>query len=213
MSRKLAFGLLFSTLSMGVAAPEAVAAPTDGWSQRSWTYSIHKPYDLSVSSRFSYSSGVWTFWVYTSDKPHSSTSDTLPRSEMRWNNDYTSGNRMWDGDVYVPSGTYGTNIQQVFGGVTNATASMIRAYSSNGGELKRYSSESLITSAYNRWINVKVAHDANNNQVRIYINNSYKRIDPDRGNATHYFKNGVYTQSGASYRQECRFRYLKQWSK
>jgi hypothetical protein len=191
----------------------AKAAPTDGWTQRSWTYSVHKPYDLNVSDRFKYTSGVWYTWVYATDKPLSSTSDTEPRCEMRWNNDYTSGNRMWDGDVYVPSGTYGVNIQQVFGAVSRSTASMVRAYSPNGGELRRYSTDVLMTSIYNKWINLKVAHDANNNVVRIYVSNSLKRTDPDAGDATHYFKNGVYTQTGHSSRMECRFRNLKQWSK
>jgi hypothetical protein len=47
--------------------------------------------------------------------------------------------------------------------------------------------------------------------VRIYVNNTLKRTDPDRGNTTHYFKNGVYGTSSS--RSECRYRNLKQWSK
>jgi hypothetical protein len=210
MRSKLGFGLLSI---FALTAETAVAAPTDGWTTKSWTYTIHKPYDLAISDRFKYASGVWTMWVYTTDKPFESGNTTLPRSEMRWANNYTSGNRMWDGDVYVPSGTFGTNIQQVFGGTESSTGSMIRVYSTNGGELRRYSDGVLATAAYNKWLNVKVAHDANNNQVKIYVANALIRTDPDRGNATHYFKNGVYTQSGASSRMECRFRNLKQWSK
>jgi hypothetical protein len=197
-------------------APTATPTPgsvTSGWTQTSWTYTIHKPYDLNVSDRFNYTSGVWKTWVYITDNPLSSGSTTLPRSEMRWNNDYTSGNHMWDGDVYVPSGTYGVNIQQTFGGVTAATASMVRAYSPNGGELRRYSTDVLMTGIYNTWINVKAAHDANNNSIKLYVNNVLKRTDPDRGDATHYFKNGVYTQDGASNYMECRFRNLKYWKR
>ena len=209
MRTKLAFGLLIA----GLSANQAVAAPTDGWTTKSWTYTIHKPYNLSVGSRFTYSGGVWTMWVNLTDAPFESGSSTLPRTEMRWNNNYTSGNRMWDGDVYVPSGTYGTNIQQVFGGTESSTASMVRVYSPNGGELRRYSDGVLMTQAYDKWINVKVAHDANNNQIKIYVANTLIRTDADRGNGDHYFKNGVYTQAGASNRMECRFRNLKQWQK
>jgi hypothetical protein len=209
MRTKLAFGLLLA----GLSANQAVAAPTDGWTTKSWTYTIHKPYNLSVGSRFTYSGGVWTMWVNTTDAPFESGSGTLPRTEMRWNNNYTSGNRMWDGDVYVPSGTYGSNIQQVFGGTESSTASMVRVYSPNGGELRRYSDGVLMTQAYDKWINVKVAHDANNNQIKIYVANALIRTDADRGNGDHYFKNGVYTQTGASSRMECRFRNLKQWQK
>lgn len=189
------------------------SGPTSGWTQASWTYDVHKPYDLAVSDRFTYSSGVWTMWVYITDKPHTTSSATESRSEMRWHNDYTSGNHMWDGDMYVPSGTYGVNTQQVFGGSSASTASMIRVYNANGGELRRYTSNVLASNVYNTWVNVKAAHDANNNSVKLYVNDVLKRTDPDRGDATHYFKNGVYTQDGASNRMECRFRNLKYWKR
>jgi hypothetical protein len=174
---------------------------------------VHKPYDLSVSSRFSYSGGVWTTWVYNTDKAHTSTSGTMPRSELRWNTNYTSGNHMWDGDVYLVTGTNGSSIAQVFGASTRSTASMVFAYSASGGSLRRYdsTSEVLATGVYDTWTNLKMAHDANNNIIRLYINNSLRRTDPDHGNNTHYFKNGVYGQNGASFRMECRFRSLKYW--
>ena len=190
-------------------------SPTNGWTQASFTYAVHKPYDLSVTDRFRYSAGVWTTWVFTTDKPHTSGSGTLPRSEMRWNNNYTSGQHMWDGDVYLVSGTNGTSIAQVFGASTRATASMVFAYSASGGSLRRYdaTSEVLVTGIYETWTNMKMAHDANANVIRIYINNALRRTDPDHGNNTHYFKNGVYTQAGASNRMECRFRNLKYWKR
>ena len=191
----------------------AMAAPTDGWTQSSWTYTVHKPYNLSLSSRFSYSGGVWTTWVYKTDMcMHSTCSSTDgKRTELRWNNNYTSGNRMWDGDIYLVGGTNEATVQQVFGGSSSATASQIRGFTASSGTLKRYGSNTLVTGINNVWVNVKVAHDANNGTVRHYVRNSLVRTDPDRGNATHYFKNGVYVGSISSTRSECRFRYLKQW--
>jgi hypothetical protein len=188
-------------------------SPTSGWTQNSWTYAIHKPYDLSVSARFNYSAGVWTTWVYRTDKPHTSTSGTMPRTELRWNNDYTSGQHMWDGDVFLVTGTNGASIAQVFGAATRSTASMVFAYSTSGGSLRRYdaTTEILATGIYETWTNLKMAHDANANIIRLYINNTLIRTDPDHGDNTHYFKNGVYGQTGASTRMECRFRNLKYW--
>lgn len=213
--RLFAVVLVVSSLALGLGLQSATAAPTDGWTQASWTYSIHKPYNLSVSARFKYSSGVWYTWVYKTDEPLSSGSGTDPRCEMRWNNNYTSGQRMWDGDVYWVSPSNSASIAQVFGGSSSSTASMIFGFSASSGTLKRYSSNTLVTGINNKWTNLKLAHDANNNNVRIYINNSLKRTDPDRGNATHYFKNGVYAQidHGSSSRMECRFRNLKQWQR
>jgi hypothetical protein len=181
--------------------------PTNGWTRTSFTYVVQKPYDLAVSSRFNYTGGVWYCWVYKTDKPHSTTSNTAPRTEMRWQVDYTSGQHMWDGDVFPVTGIDGAHIQQVFGGVTHATASMVMAFAD--GTLKRYDQDTIATNALDKWTNLKVAHDADGNQVRIYVNNTLVRTDPDRGDTTHYLKNGVYGTS--STRSECRYRNLTYW--
>jgi hypothetical protein len=204
---------VFATAALGViAASLAGAAPTDGWSQSSFSYDIHKPYDQSVSARFKITSGVSYLWVFSTDKPFQSSSTTLPRTEMRWKNSYTSGNKMFDSDLYVPSGTSSVCLMQVFGASQEGAASaiMIRMYS---GTIKRYQSETIKTSAYNVWWNLKVAHDANGNMMRVWDNNSLKLTIADRGNATHYFKNGVYGQSGMSSRMESRWRNIKYWTK
>jgi hypothetical protein len=196
------------------ATPTA-GSPTNGWTSSSWTYAVHKPYNLSVSDRFRYSGGVWTTWVYLTDKPHTSTSGTMPRTELRWNNNYTSGNHMWDGDVFLVSGTNAASVMQVFGAEGRSTATMIFGMSASGGSLRRYdvAAETIATNVYDTWLNLKVAHDANGNVIRTYVNNVLRRTDADHGNSTHYFKNGVYGQSGASSRMECRFRNLKYWKR
>jgi hypothetical protein len=135
------------------------------------------------------------------------------RTELRWNNDYKTGARMWDGDIFLVAGTNEATIQQVFGAVGSATTSQIRGFTASGGTLKRYGSNVLVTGINNTWVNVKVAHDTNANTVKHYVNNVLVRTDPDRGDATHYFKNGVYVGKISSDRSECRFRNLKQWSK
>lgn len=198
--------------SLGLAAAVS-AAPTDGWSQAGWSYQVHKPYNLSVSSRFSYSGGVWTTWVNRTDAPHQQGSTTGARTELRWLNDYTSGQRMWSGDVYIVSGSTGVSIAQIFGASGRSTATMVHANSASGGSLRLYgeSGRTIATGVYNRWLNLKMAHDANANVIRMYINNSLIRTDADHGNGTHYFKNGVYAQGGASSRMEARFRSLQQW--
>ena len=216
MERKhVATGLVLALAGglLAVTPAPVEAAPTDGWTSSSWSYVVHKPYNLSVSSRFKYSSGVWYTWVYASDAPHTSGSTTGARSELRWLNDYTSGQRMWDGDLYLVSPTSGTSVAQIFGASGRSTATMVHGSSASGGSLRRYgsSSETIATGVYNIWVNMKMAHDANNNVIRLYINNSLKRTDADHGNATHYFKNGVYEQGGASSRMECRFRNLRHW--
>jgi hypothetical protein len=212
-ARAVSVGVLAAGVLAGVRP--ALALPTDGWTQRSWTYVVHKPYNLSLSQRFTYSNGVWTLWVYTTDWCMHQTCGSTEgkRTEMRWNNDYSSGRRMWDGDIYLVSGTNEATVQQVFGGVTSSTSSQIRGFTENGGTLKRYGSNTLVTGINNTWVNVKVAHDTGTNTIRHYVRNVLVRSDPDRGDTTYYFKNGVYVGTGSSTRSECRFRNLKQWQR
>lgn len=190
-------------------APNTEANPTSGWTQTSYTYNIQTPWDLSQSSRYSYSGGEHRFWIYPDDECQYEGCSTGPRSELRMKNNYTSGRHQFEGDVYIVSGSKGTDIMQVFGGSTHATAIMLKIHSASGGTIKRYDNETLMTSAYNKWIHVNVQHDADNGRIYVYINNTLKGNYADRGNATHYFKCGVYNISGS--RSETRWKNVKYW--
>jgi hypothetical protein len=185
------------------------ANPTSGWTQTSYTYSIQSPWDLPRSDRYSYSGGEHRFWIYSGDECQFEGCTTGPRCELRMNNNYTSGRHQFEGDVYIVSGSAGTDIMQVFGGATNATAIMLKIHSASGGTIKRYDNETLMTSAYNKWIHVNVQHDADNGKIYVYINSTLKGTYADRGNATHYFKCGVYNISGS--RSETRWKNVKYW--
>lgn len=185
------------------------AAPTAGWTQTSYTYGIQTPWNLSQSSRYSYSGGEHRFWIYPGDACQYEGCSTGPRSELRMNNNYTSGRHQFEGDVYIVSGSAGTDIMQVFGGSTHATAIMLKIHSASSGTIKRYDNETLMTSAYNKWIHVNVQHDADNGRIYVYLNNVLKGNYADRGNATHYFKCGVYNISGS--KSETRWKNVKYW--
>ena len=185
------------------------AAPTAGWTQTSYTYGIQTPWNLPQSSRYSYSGGEHRFWIYPGDACQFEGCSTGPRSELRMNNNYTSGRHQFEGDVYIVSGSAGTDIMQVFGGATNATAIMLKIHSASGGTIKRYDNETLMTSAYNKWIHVNVQHDADNGRIYVYLNKVLKGNYADRGNATHYFKCGVYNISGS--KSETRWKNVKYW--
>ncbi|WP_344595904.1 polysaccharide lyase family 7 protein [Streptomyces violaceusniger] len=219
----LAFAALVGVLSAGVAArgtataKEAAASPTDGWTQMSFTYSIHKPWNLDLSERYSYNSGTktHTMWVNSTDEPLEEGSDTDPRTEMRWKQEYSSGKHMWDADVYVPSGTNGADIMQILRGKhpsgTPATDIMLRASSANGGTLTRYTDAVIKTGIYNKWWNLKVAHDADTGKIQVYADDKLVLTVDDRGPATRYFKNGVYHHGSG--RAEARFRNIRYWVK
>jgi len=62
------------------------ADPTDGFTRlplSSSNFQVQKPYDVPQNQRYSFSNGVHKFWVYSTDKPHTTTSQTAPRTEIR----------------------------------------------------------------------------------------------------------------------------------
>ncbi|MEU6350354.1 polysaccharide lyase family 7 protein [Streptomyces sp. NPDC047072] len=195
----------------------AAADPTDGWSSTSFTYSWQKPWDLELSERHSYSGGVHRMWVYDTDEPFEEGSSTDPRTEMRWKVDYATGDRMWDADVYLPSGTDGASFVQILRGVhpsgTPATDIMLNVYDTGGGTVRRYDGTVLKTGAYDTWFNVKIAHQASSGTgtIKVYLDDSLVLTVADRGPATRYFKNGVYNHGSG--RAEARFRNIRYWTR
>ncbi|CAL5098091.1 unnamed protein product [Urochloa decumbens] len=113
--------LLVSPSSRGLAG----ADPTNGFTAVSLSESnfvLQKPYDLPSNARYSFAGGVRQLWVLSSDKPHTSQSNTKPRTEIRMTGyDYSSGVWQFEGYGYVPSSTTGVSIMQVFGGSVSAT--------------------------------------------------------------------------------------------
>ncbi len=193
----------------------ATATPALAWTQTPFTYNIQKPYDLPQSARYTNSGGVATLWVYDTDKPHTSTSNTDPRTEMRWHQEYTTGKRAWQGEVYIPSGTNGATVMQILrvsGGApgSGATDLMINVVNAQGGRLQApYSEDVVATGVYNKWVKLRVEHTATTGtgSIRIYVNDALTFTKSDNGAATRHFKNGVYHHGTG--RAEARFRNLR----
>eukprot|EP01018_Ginkgo_biloba_P036236 Gb_26350 [translate_table: standard] len=188
----------------------ASMASADGFVQQTLDDSnlvIQKPYDKQQSERYGFTDGIQYFWVYKDDKPHHPISNTKPRTEIRIKGyDYTSGVWQFEGDVYIPSGTSGTCVMQVLGGVKHATSLQLGVHD---GELKRYRNESVASDVYDRWIHLSVIHDADAGKMHVFVDGALKLVADDGGKAKHYFKYGVYAQKNASARLESRWRNIK----
>lgn len=205
------------TAEVTAAKAATAAGPTDGWTQTSFSVGWQKPWNLDLAKRHSYADGVHRMWVYSTDEPFEEGSATDPRTEMRWKVDYTTGDHMWDADVYLPSGADGASFVQILRSVhpsgTPATDIMLNVYDTDGGTVRRYDGTVLRTGAYDTWFNVKIAHRANSGTgtVEVYFDDTRVLRVADRGPATRYFKNGVY-QHGSG-RAEARFRGLRYWTR
>ncbi|EXC19877.1 hypothetical protein L484_017854 [Morus notabilis] len=120
--------------------------------------------------------------------------------------DYTSGVWQFEGNFYVPSGTTGACIMQVFGAASQATTLQLRVYD---GNLRVYQSQGVASNIYDKWFKLNVIHDVGNSRVTIFINNVQKVVVGGRGPSTFYFKYGVYAQDGSSNYMESRWRGIR----
>ncbi|XP_052191028.1 citrate-binding protein-like [Diospyros lotus] len=171
---------------------------------------IQKPYNIAAEDRYSFKDGIHKLWVFSTDKPHTTSSKTEPRTEIRIKGyDYSSGVWQLEGQGYVPSGTSGVCIMQVFGPANyHSTALMLRVYN---GSLSYYRNPVLDENMYDKWFRLNVIHDVAARKVKVYIDGVLKLEDSViiEPRSSHYFKLGVYAQNDCSYRMESRWKDIK----
>ncbi|CAI9758295.1 unnamed protein product [Fraxinus pennsylvanica] len=185
--------------------------PTHGFIElpfNSSFYHIQKPYNLPVEQRYSFINGVHKLWVLSTDKPLSRNSPTKPRSEIIISGyNYSSGVWQFEAFGYVPCGTSGVCVMQVFGASPpHASTLMLRVYN---GSLSYYREPVIIPNVYDEWFRLNVIHDVEASRVKVYINGILKYEAPGRGGTSHHFKCGVYAQDDDSYYMESRWKGIR----
>ena len=120
--------------------------------------------------------------------------------------DYSSGVWQFEGHGYVPSGTTGVSIMQVFGAGETATTLMLHVY--NGG-LRYYDRQVVEDDIYDRWFRLNVVHDVKASTLTVYIDGKQKLHVHGRGGHSHYFKFGVYAQNHDSSCMESRWKGIR----
>ncbi|CAL5098090.1 unnamed protein product [Urochloa decumbens] len=182
--------LLVSPSSRGLAG----ADPTNGFTAVSLSESnfvLQKPYDLPSNARYSFAGGVRQLWVLSSDKPHTSQSNTKPRTEIRMTGyDYSSGVWQFEG--------YGYRVGH--------HTLMLHVYN---GTLRYYSGAVVEDNIYDRWFRLNVVHDVDQSRLTVFVDGVEKLMVAGRGGDSHYFKFGVYTQHDSSSCMESRWKNVR----
>jgi hypothetical protein len=165
--------------------------PTQGWTEYEDTFRIEKPYDLQPEDRYTFIDGIYTFWIYPTDKPHAVGNTTAPRIETHYTN-FTTGRKMWTADVMVESPSTHTVIFQVHTTASGAGPVYLRI---EDGDLEELDGTVLARGLYGKWFNLKVDFTAPDSDAIIYVNNCQKMTmnNSRPGSRDFYFKNGVYT--------------------
>jgi len=206
-----------------VVSTVAMADPTTGFTLQPVNFKIQSPYNLPVSDRYSFDPRTNThhFWVFNTDQPFSEGNTTDPRTEMRFDPDYTTATTQmqFEADIMVPAGTNNVSVFQVHVGdaqsdTYGSTSLMLFVY---GGKLRYYSSGTvIINSPYGKWFHLNVIHNTSTMKFSVYINNVLTATFTDAagvaGATDWYFKCGVYGQSGQSALTQAYYRNVHIWS-
>jgi hypothetical protein len=186
---------------------------TQGFTMTPFTYNIQSPYKVPQSERYTYDKATDTHicWVKSDDSSFQAGNGTDPRTELRWQEEWTSGQHMLDSDVWIAGTTDRTNIVQVFS-TTPPTTFMLTAWADK--TLRYYfgtgNGPIIMKDAFEHWFNLKVLHNVSTHRVTVYINDVESMSFADKGSHWH-FKNGNY--GCRSQRCETRWRNLRYWVK
>jgi hypothetical protein len=115
------------------------------------------------------------------------------RSEIRLQNDYSTGSRQFEGYVTIYAPLNDESLMQIFGSTSGATQMMIRGYAADGGSI-RGAGQTLATGIYGVELRINVIHlqeDAGN-KIIIYVNGVKKAEIADNEAVTNYHKYGNY---------------------
>jgi hypothetical protein len=179
--------------------------PTQGWTEYQDSFNVQHPYNLPVNTRFSITGGVYNFWVFPNDFPHSPTAGGKnPRTEARYGGtadkatggNFSTGMRLYSVDMLIEKNAVGSAIMQIHA-TDPAVPIGVRIMPSgdmvNNGTLTVVQGSSVPGGLVDRWFNYKASLDTATMQVKIYVNNCLKATyTADRGSGAFYFKNGVY---------------------
>lgn len=121
--------------------------------------------------------------------------------------DYSSGVWQFEGQGFVPSGTHGVCIMQVFGAhPKRATTFMLDVFHNS---LMYYDHAVLVPNIWNRWFYLNVIHDVEASNVKVYVDGVQVYEAPGQGGTFHYFKFGVYAQHNPSCYMESRWKGIR----
>jgi hypothetical protein len=186
--------------------------PTVGWTEYKESFHVEHPYTIPTNTRFSITGGIYNFWVFPNDAPHSPTAQGRnPRTEANYgglhdktpgspgsdgNGHFTSGMRMYSADMLIEKNAVGSAIMQIHTTATGGGPIGIRI---NGGNMVNNGSLTVVQGStvpgglVDKWFNYKASLNADTLEVKIYINNCLKSTyKGTKGDGHFYFKNGVY---------------------
>ena len=215
-SKRLTITIL-SILMLGASARVSEAQLGSGWTRYSPTKKIHLD-DTSGLRTFGWTASKSVCSPACAEYRYDSATDTETfrvidnrsnRSEIRLQNEYSSGRRQFQGYVTFDAPLNDESLFQIFGSTSGATQLMIRGFSGSGGSI-RGGGKTLATGIYGVERRINVIH-TQGGKIQMYVNGSLKHQITDNENVSNYHKYGCYgtLRTGAAtvrWRAACSFK-------
>lgn len=186
---------------MAFAAPAAQAQLGSGWVEYAPTKKIHLDNEAGLQtfnwvpykSVCSPTCADYTYDPATDTEMFRLFDNRTNRSEIRLQNEYSTGSRQFEGYVTFYAPLDDESLMQIFGSTEGATQLMIRGYAADGGSI-RGGGKTLATGIYGKEVKINVIHlqEDVGNRMEIYINDVKMAEVPDNEAVTNYHKYGNY---------------------
>jgi hypothetical protein len=182
-------------LAVGATAQAQIGS---GWSQKTYTRKIHLDDEAGLQT-FNWTASKSVCSPSCASYSSSGETETFRiidnrsnRSEIRLQNEYSSGQRQFQGYVTFSAPLNDESLFQIFGSTSGATLCMMRGYSASGGSIRTVGGGgTLATGVYGKEQRINVIH-SQNSFVEFYVNGTRKARFSENEQVSNYWKYGAY---------------------
>ena len=205
---------LFSLLVFGASAQIGGT----GWTPKALNFKIQSPTNVSQSLRYWFTNNTYHCLTYSNDGAFSVGNTTLPRTEQRFNSDYTNGEIQYQAMIMAPGDENSYSVFQIHTGdaqssTFGSTTFMLFWFTNSGGSIRYYSGTVLATNLANKWFQLNVDHNLATHTLRAWIDKKLVYTGQDNGATDFYMKDGVYEQShGPTLRMDTSLTNILMWT-
>ncbi|HEY1661863.1 MAG TPA: hypothetical protein VGI03_05540 [Verrucomicrobiae bacterium] len=194
------FKLFFVSALCLLAPPVFAQIGGGGWTPLSVIFKIQSPTNAPQSQRYFFTNNLFHCLTYSNDGAFSIGNTTSPRTEQRFEPDYTNGEIQYQATLMAAGTENSYCVFQIHTGdaqspTYGSTTFMAFWFTNYGGSIHDYSGTTLATNLGNKWFQLNVDHSLVTHAIRVWINQNLVWTQQDNGATDYYFKDGVYEQS------------------
>jgi len=171
-----------------------------GWKPLTVNFKVQSPTNVPQSDRYFFTNNIFHCLTFSNDGAFSIGNTTLPRTEQRFNPDYTNGEIQFQATMMAPGNENSYCVFQIHTGdaqstTYGSTTFMAFWFTNYNGSIHDYSGTTLATNLADKWFQLNLDHNLVTGTIRFWINRNLVWTQQDNGAGDFYFKDGVYEQS------------------